>query len=192
MDPHSAKMVRDAIFELKQAHRSIILCTHNLAEAEILADKIAIIRKGEIVIEGTSEELKHKLLGVPHYQVQFNQPSNAGLPAGLPNLVEIVEQNEHSFIFRTEEAALTNPQVLKLLAKAGLEVITLSEVPRSLESVYLKIAGQPQDNTPNRDEVEQIMKKEEEHTKEHHGVAADAFNQSEDLELTREAKGKER
>ncbi|MEI6043738.1 MAG: ABC transporter ATP-binding protein [Chloroflexota bacterium] len=186
MDPHSAKMVRDAIFELKQAHRSIILCTHNLAEAEILADKIAIIRKGQIVIEGTSEELKRKLLGVPHYQVAFNQPLTLGLPTGLADLVEIVEQSERGFIFRTEEATRNNPQVLALLAKAGLKVITLSEVSRSLESVYLKIAGQPQDNSLSRDEVEQSMKKKEDFTKNLKGATAD---QAEELEPTHPEKG---
>ena len=185
MDPHSAKMVRDAIAELKQANRSIILCTHNLAEAEALADNIAIIRKGQIVIEGTANELKHKLLGAPHYQVQLNQPLEGDLPGGLAEMVEVVERNQKGFVFRSEAAAQTNHRVLNLLAEAGLQVLTLSEVPRSLESVYLKIAGQPQDNSLNRDEVENIMKKDS-RRKEHPGVAADASSSDEDLAETTE------
>jgi ABC-2 type transport system ATP-binding protein len=46
MDPHSAKLVRDAINQLRNDKRTIILCTHNLPEAELLADRIAIIKKG--------------------------------------------------------------------------------------------------------------------------------------------------
>ena len=46
MDPHSAKLVRDAILQLRQEKRTVIICTHNLAEAELLADRIAIIRHG--------------------------------------------------------------------------------------------------------------------------------------------------
>jgi ABC-2 type transport system ATP-binding protein len=42
MDPESAKTVRDAIKNLKASHRTILLCTHNLAEAEQLADQIAL------------------------------------------------------------------------------------------------------------------------------------------------------
>lgn len=189
MDPHSAKMVRDAIFELKKANRSIILCTHNLYEAEDLADNIAIIRKGEIVIEGTADQLKRKLLGIPHYQVQLNRPLTNGLPEGLASLVEVVEQSESGFIFRSEIAEQVNHRVWGLLSDAGVEVVTLSEVPRSLESVYLKIAGQPQDNALSRDEVEQSMQKKSGRAKKSHGVAADAFNPDEELELTGEKKG---
>ena len=46
MDPASARLVRNAIKTLRSEERAIIVCTHNLAEAEELADKIAIIRAG--------------------------------------------------------------------------------------------------------------------------------------------------
>ena len=46
MDPHSAKQVRDAIISLRAQGRTILLCTHNLPEAEMLADRIAIVRRG--------------------------------------------------------------------------------------------------------------------------------------------------
>ncbi len=191
MDPHSAKMVRDAIGELKEAHRSIILCTHNLFEAEVLADKIAIIRKGQIVIEGTANELKRKLLGAPLFQVELRPGSS--LPPGLENIAEVVEWNEQNLIFRSEEPERTNPLILKKLVEAGCEVVTLSEVPRSLESVYLKIAGQPADSNFNRDEVEQSMQKTEQKSevkaRELTGVSADAFDSSEPINLTDELKG---
>ncbi len=63
MDPQSAKLVRDAIREMRADKRSFILCTHNLAEAETLADRIAIIKQGEIVAEGSPQDLKNQLLG---------------------------------------------------------------------------------------------------------------------------------
>ena len=49
MDPHSAKQVRDAIATLRGSGHTIILCTHNLYEAETLADHIAIIRRGKLI-----------------------------------------------------------------------------------------------------------------------------------------------
>jgi len=65
MDPHSAKLVRDAILSLRHHRRAIVICTHNLAEAEALADRIAIIRRGKIIALGTPAELKARLLGPP-------------------------------------------------------------------------------------------------------------------------------
>ena len=64
MDPESARQVRDAILELRSSERAIILCTHNLAEAEELADQIAIIRRGRIIVQGTPEALKQDVLGL--------------------------------------------------------------------------------------------------------------------------------
>ena len=47
MDPQSARLVHDALVQLRDQHRrSIVLCTHNLVEAEMMADHIAIIRRG--------------------------------------------------------------------------------------------------------------------------------------------------
>src|SRR5262249_58234078 len=53
MDPHSARTVRDAIAELRAARRTVLLTTHNLTEAEELADRIVVIRGGLVVAEGT-------------------------------------------------------------------------------------------------------------------------------------------
>ncbi|MBN9388552.1 MAG: ABC transporter ATP-binding protein [Chloroflexi bacterium] len=160
MDPFSAKIVRDAIEDLKRSHRAIILCTHNLAEAEQLADKIAIIRKGEIIIEGTAEELKEKLLGAPHYHVELNKPLREIPPSilALPQ-VKVLENLSNGFVYETPEPNTTNPAVLKWLVESGLGVVTLSQVPRSLESVYLKIAGEGVAPEANRDEVEQSLLK---------------------------------
>ena len=58
MDPESAQLVRSAIASLRTEQRTIIICTHNLVEAEMLANKIAIIYRGRILISGTIDELK--------------------------------------------------------------------------------------------------------------------------------------
>ncbi|MDH5508676.1 MAG: ABC transporter ATP-binding protein, partial [Anaerolineae bacterium] len=61
MDPESAHLVRKAIQELKSNERAVVICTHNLAEAEELADRIAIIRRGKIIANDTTANLKMRL-----------------------------------------------------------------------------------------------------------------------------------
>jgi len=138
MDPHSAKQVRDTIADLRHEGRTILLCTHNLAEAEALADRIAIIRQGQIVAWGTAEELKQRLLGPPVMEVQLTQHLD-GLLNSLSDLVEIIERGDTWFRYRTTDAREINPVVLQRLAEAGRDVVTLSEVERHLEAVYLRI-----------------------------------------------------
>jgi ABC-2 type transport system ATP-binding protein len=138
MDPHSAKLVRDSILALRGDRRAIILCTHNLAEAEMLSDRIAIIRRGEIVVTGTVEELKRELLGSSLLEVRV-VGSIDGLGRLIGDLVQVENQGEDWIRYRTDRVADINPVILDRLRNAGHKVITLSEVPRSLEEVYLQV-----------------------------------------------------
>ncbi len=138
MDPHSAKQVRDAILELRAQGRTILLCTHNLVEAEQLADRIAIIRRGQIVASGTAGELKRALLGEPTMEVRLVQPLN-GVLQQLGHELRITEYGLTWFRYRTTHPEAVNPALLRRLAELDQPVFTLSEVERSLEDVYLKI-----------------------------------------------------
>src|SRR5574341_420689 len=134
MDPLSARQVRDAILDLRRDGRTIILCTHNLPEAEELADRIAIIRRGRIIAQGTADELKASLLGAPVMEVRLAHSLN-GVVKDLSGLVEIDSVGETWVRYRTGEPEKVNPEIIKRLGKQGMKVVTLSEVTRSLEEV---------------------------------------------------------
>jgi ABC-2 type transport system ATP-binding protein len=138
MDPHSAKLVRDAILGLRHHRRAIVICTHNLAEAESLADRIAIIRRGKIIASGTSAELKTQLLGPPLMELRLNQPTD-GVAKLISDLVEIEERGEDWVRYSAADFQETNPRLLRALATHGVGVVTLGEMPRSLEDVYLQV-----------------------------------------------------
>ena len=137
MDPQSAKLVRDAIADLRKDNRAIILCTHNLAEAETLADTIAIIRRGRIIANGTTGDLRDQLLGPALMELRLAAPVN-GLAEKLSDLVTVVEQGECWLRYSPPSAGQTNPALFKRLGQLNAPILTLSEVPRSLEAVYLR------------------------------------------------------
>jgi len=138
MDPQSAKLVRDAILDLGRDQRTIVVCTHNLPEAELLADQIAIIRRGRIVALDTPARLKAQLLGAPLLEVRLAH-SLDGYLEELTDLVRVESWGENWFRYRTSSPETTNPALLNRLAGQDARVLTLSEVPRSLEDVYLSI-----------------------------------------------------
>jgi ABC-2 type transport system ATP-binding protein len=137
MDPESARLVRDAIHGLRSANRAIIICTHNLAEAEELADKIAIIHRGLIIITGELEQLKTQLLGAPQFEIRLGVDSN-GLKDALPVTVTLTGQGPDWLRYHTEKPLEANPQVIQSLVNKNIPIVGLSEVPRSLEKVYLE------------------------------------------------------
>ena len=140
MDPSSAFQVRESIRALRQASRAIIVCTHNLKEAEALADRIAIIRGGRIAADGTSESLKSAFLGGRRMEVRIAGSLN-GVGGLLPDGAVLEESGEDWLRFRCADPERTNPQVLEAMARAGLRVVTLAEVEGGLEEVYLEVVG---------------------------------------------------
>lgn len=142
MDPESARLVRDSIRELRSARRSIVICTHNLAEAEELADHIAIIRKGTIIASGVAADLKKALLGPAEYEVRFAAPVHVET-ISMPTGTRMIDFGTDWFRFSTVEPAETNPRLLRQLLDQGLAVMSLREAPRSLEQVYLQAMSQP-------------------------------------------------
>ena len=141
MDPQSARLVHDAVTGLRSDQRAIVLCTHNLAEAEALADRIAIIRRGRIVAEGTAEALKSQLLGPPLMELRVSTPLDGLWPA-LAQQVYVIERGQTWVRYRTEDPTIENPRLLRWLAEQGASVVTLSEVTRSLEDVYLRVVAE--------------------------------------------------
>lgn len=143
MDPQSARTVRDAIDELRSASRTILLTTHNLSEAEALADRIAIVSGGGIVAEGTIGQLSQQLLGDAVWELTLARPEPQ-LRQLLSDLVQIEETSLTWARYRAKDARLVNPQILKRLAERGSEVVSMAEVYRSLEDVYLRIVAEQQ------------------------------------------------
>ena len=143
MDPESARLVRDAIQQLRSANRAIIICTHNLPEAEELADQIAIIRRGRIIALGSPGQLKETLLGPAEFEVRLAQMLNGWIPS-LPDQVTLTSQGEDWFRYTTAQPQDINPQVLHSLIMQELKVLSLSEVNRSLEKVYLQAISVPE------------------------------------------------
>lgn len=141
MDPESARLVRDLIKDLRSSERTIIICTHNLAEAEELADRIAIIRRGEIISKGTPGELKDQLLGPPLYEIRLAEALNGQSPV-LPDAVEVTERGEDWIRYKCDDAVALNPLVVNNLVDQKLKVLTVNEVPRSLERVYLQAVSE--------------------------------------------------
>jgi ABC-2 type transport system ATP-binding protein len=143
MDPESSRLVRDEIARLRSSQRTIIICTHNLAEAEALADSIAIIYRGRILLDGTLDELKRIVLGPVEYEAKFAQNFDAG-ELELPPGVTLAARHANSLRFKIEEPQLVNPTLVHSLTARNAPLVSFQEVPRKLEQVYLKTMADAQ------------------------------------------------
>ncbi len=143
MDPESSRLVRDEIARLRSSQRTIIICTHNLAEAEALADSIAIIYRGKILLNGTLDELKYTVLGPMEYEATFASEFDVG-DLQLPQGVTLAARSAKSLRFRVDAPQAVNPLLVNTLTSRNAPLVSFQEVPRKLEQVYLKTMADAQ------------------------------------------------
>ena len=138
MDPESARLVRDEIARLKSSQRTIVICSHNLTEVEALADKIAIIYRGKILLQGSLDELKREVLGAPEYEIKLSDAwDSSGLE--LPEGASLLSRTATSLKVRVDRPQQSNPKILQALSAGSASVMAFQEEPRTLEQVYLKV-----------------------------------------------------
>ena len=138
LDPQAARLVRDFISDLKGKGRTIILCTHNLEEADRLCDRVAVLN-GHLLALDAPKELRKQIFG---RKVVFHL-SNANInfeQVLLPfDFVNHVEQIENKIVVTIEDPETHNPVLVQTLVEAGAEIQFVGELRRRLEDVYLEL-----------------------------------------------------
>ncbi len=157
MDPQSAKLVRDAIFELQRDDRTFLITTHNLSEAQLLADNIAIIRHGRIIANGNFAQLARRFDGDPVMEIHVHGKLN-GLGADLRQhfgdalTVEKDDLGDDRLHYRVADPETTNPAVLRHLITNGVQVVSLAPISRTLEDIYLQVVKEDEEERGKKGE----------------------------------------
>jgi ABC-2 type transport system ATP-binding protein len=146
LDPQAAHSVRELIVSLKHASRGIVLCTHDLDEAERLADQVAIISHGRILAAGSVESLRRGASASTLVRIELAAPCDVALDElGYVNgITAAAMRNGHAnggtvLEYRTEEPRRVNPLVLtRLIARHARVVSVMCDAP-ALEQVYFDV-----------------------------------------------------
>jgi len=144
MDPMSAKQVRDSITDMRRDERTFLITTHNLVEAQSLADHIAIIRHGKIVANDTFDGLARQFAGDPIMELRVRGELN-GLESELSQMVQIHSSGSDWIRYVAGNPPKTNPELLRRVMGLGVDVITLSAVTQTLEEIYLQVVQEDED-----------------------------------------------
>jgi ABC-2 type transport system ATP-binding protein len=141
LDPRSRHQMWDDIRELATSGVTILLTTQYLDEADELADRIAVLDRGRIVAEGTSDELKRRIPG-GHVRLRFADPG--ALDAAV-TLFDGATPDEERLVLRVpgngDVASLR--LLLARLEDAGIAVDELSIHSPDLDDVFFAVTGQP-------------------------------------------------
>jgi len=141
LDPEMTQTLRELIVSLRAQHRAILLCTHDLDEAQRISDRVVIVDRGRIVREGATQELRAGGRPSLRADVLADEGAARAALASAGVVVDGISQSNGQLELRwtTDDPADTNTRALRALLDAGAQVISLNAETRSLEDAYLAI-----------------------------------------------------
>ena len=146
LDPQSRIKVRDFIRSLAR-HKTIILTTHNMDEAERVADRIAIIDHGELLVLDTPEALKRSVGEGDVLEIALNGQSSGDKAQQVCQALKQVtpqvalDAAHEALIIRALNVVNLLPSIMEVLAQADLHCGEVRLRANSLEDVFIQLTG---------------------------------------------------
>jgi len=140
LDVQSVLIIKDVVRELNQRGVTIFLTTHNIEEANVTCDRVAIINKGKIAAIDTPERLKKTIQSVQSVEVAFEKasPKNLKELENIP-LVNEVRKEGDKFRLYTHDPANVLSGLWEYAKANGLKPISLNTLGPSLEDVFVRL-----------------------------------------------------
>jgi ABC-2 type transport system ATP-binding protein len=149
LDPKMRKMFWEKIKELKKAGKTIILTTHYMDEAQDLCTRIALLKKGELLITGSPQELIKKYGGL---NLMIYKIENGLIDKDVEKIKEVLQNNsvmekgELLFLpIENEHGVEKLTAITQWLINKGYNIIASTTRKPDLEDVFLNLTGEKMD-----------------------------------------------
>jgi len=149
LDPQSSRLIRDTIRGLKNQGHAVILTTHNMEEADLLSDRVAIIDRGSIVALGSPSELKDKVKINDVIEIEARNLSERTVSA-IETFSEVSKvavtadpqsSEKGSLRIHAEKGKEVLPKILEFLVRKQVSVTKVSFIEPTLEDVFISETG---------------------------------------------------
>ncbi len=132
LDPASRIMVRNLLVRTRAAGKSVFLSSHLLSELEMVSDRVVMLDRGRLVLEGHTHDLlesRERCEFVLRHADRF----------ALPDVALDISQRDGELSFSVPQGA--QRQVIESAWTAGAELVSVNPVRRTLEEIFLKTTG---------------------------------------------------
>ena len=142
LDVQSNLIIRDVLRDLTSRGVTVFLTTHNIEEANLACDRVAIINRGRIAAIDSPEKLKKTIQSVQSVEVSFD-PVPAETEDGLGRIATVSEVRKLGDKFRliTEDPPAVIDGVMAYAKEQDIRVISVNTYGPSLEDVFIRLTG---------------------------------------------------
>lgn len=147
LDPQAREVVHDFIRQLRAKSVAVVLTTHDLVEAEELADKVVVIDRGRIIAQGAPAELRRSSTTQKQLRITVENLPSAGDERDriLGRLQEVAPTSAEDSVL-VSSGELTGTRISALctaITEAGLEITDIQMRSGSLSDVFFELTGRP-------------------------------------------------
>lgn len=142
LDPAARRDIWDILLKLKETGTTLILTTHYMEEAEFLCDRIVMMNKGEILAQGTLEDLLATHGSREQIQIQLTEAVDLQFLAGQPGFLtchSLENKKVHTFAVTDTPGAVQI--LLTEVKKSGAEIRSLECTRRTLDDLFIEMTG---------------------------------------------------
>jgi ABC-2 type transport system ATP-binding protein len=141
IDPQSRNLIFEVVEKLHKSGMTIVYTTHYMEEAERFCDRIGIIDKGEIIVQGTLQELRtfsqmKETIGIRFVDMDAEKENKV-----RQNLQGDFTMSGNTLIYSTNDVQSDLPKLVTQCAALGLELSNIDIQKVNLESIFLKLTG---------------------------------------------------
>ncbi|WXG39752.1 MAG: ATP-binding cassette domain-containing protein [Candidatus Freyarchaeum deiterrae] len=138
LDVHSTRLIRSMLRELNENGVTIFLTTHNMEEANLLCERVAIINHGKIAAIDSPEKLKVRIGGLNSVEVSFTSPPNLEELAEIPSVREVKRFGDKVRLYTSNpgEVAMS---VTEYAQKINSSIVTIQTLSPNLEEVFVML-----------------------------------------------------
>jgi ABC-2 type transport system ATP-binding protein len=142
LDVQSNLIIRDVISSLVREGVTVFLTTHNIEEANVMCDRVAIVNKGNIGAIDAPESLKKMIQSVQSIEIAFDRNSTGNLDelSRLPLVNEVRKEGDKFKVF-TEFPSEVIDALMVYAHSNNLKILSISTLGPSLEDVFVRLTG---------------------------------------------------
>jgi len=132
LDPVNTQLVKDLLIEQRNAGKTIVMCTHQMNQVEMLCDRIVLIHNGRVLLYGGLQDIREQF---STNEVLIN--TGNGLPGALPGVLEIRDEGTVKRLI--PEDGVTPKQLLNSLVSAGVDLKTFEITTPTMDEIFIKV-----------------------------------------------------
>ncbi len=142
LDVQSNLIIREVITDLNTKGVTVFLTTHNLEEANLVCDNVAIVNKGHIAAIDSPERLKKTIESVQSIVVGFDHTNSSliGMIKQIPQVNDFRKEGDKFRLF-TEDPSSVITSMVKSANDNNIRILHLATYNPSLEDVFIKLTG---------------------------------------------------